>query len=104
MSLIVSDKSRVGICRSDHAEDPGLDRRRLLAMLGIGATSVVAGTVLPGWRAFAAPGTDALLLNCIDYRLTAATTQYMTKQGMAGKYDQFILAGAALGATPKNSR
>ena len=42
--------------------------------------------------------TDALLLNCIDYRLTAATTAYMAKRGMAGKYDQLVLAGASLAA------
>ncbi len=94
----MSLKSRVGNCQSCHAEDMGVDRRRLLATLGIGAAGIIAGTILPGWQAFAASGTDALLLNCIDYRLTAATTQYMTKQGMEGKYDQFILAGASLGA------
>ena len=102
MSLIVAHKFAAGACpscRPDlHDRGAALDRRQLIAMLGIGAGGIVAGTILPGWRAFAAPGTDALLLNCIDYRLTAATTQYMTKQGMAGKYDQFILAGAALGA------
>lgn len=102
MSLDGSHKSRVNACqgcrRDSHDRRPGLDRRRLMAMLGIGATGVVAGTILPGWRAFAAGSADALLLNCIDYRLTAATTRYMAEQGMAGKYDQFILAGAALGA------
>ena len=75
-----------------------LDRRRLLALLGIGGTALAAGTSLPAPRLLAAEGTEALLLNCIDYRLTAATTRYMTEQHMAGKYDQLILAGAALGA------
>jgi hypothetical protein len=42
--------------------------------------------------------TDALLLNCIDYRLTAATERYMAEHGMAGKYDQLVLAGASLAA------
>jgi carbonic anhydrase len=46
----------------------------------------------------AADGTDALLLSCMDYRLTGKTTDYMTGQGMAGKYDHVILAGASLGA------
>ena len=67
-------------------------------MLGIGATGLFAGGGLGACGAFAADGTEALLLNCIDYRLTAATTRYMTDHRMAGKYDQFILAGAALGA------
>jgi len=102
MRLVVSNKFAAGACPSCRPDlhDPGaaLDRRRLIAMLGIGAAGVVAGTSLPGWRAFAAPGTEALLLNCIDYRLTAATTRYMAKRQMDGKYDQFILAGAALGA------
>jgi len=72
-----------------------LDRRRLLGGLGLAG----AGIALPFGRiAFGAGGTDALLLNCIDYRLTGATTQYMAKHGMAGKYDQIVLAGAALGA------
>ncbi len=98
MSLVGSDKARVGICEGGH-RDPGerratVDRRRLLA---IGAAWIVAGTSLPGRSALAAGNTDALLLNCIDYRLTAATTRYMTERGMEGKYDQFILAGAALG-------
>jgi len=79
------------------AGHPGddLDRRRLLRLFGIGV--LAAGLAAPG-RALAAGGTDALLLNCIDYRLTAATTRYMAANRMAGKYDQFILAGASLGA------
>jgi len=74
-----------------------LDRRRLIGLLGIGAASALVGTSLPGHRALAAGSADALLLNCIDYRLTAATTRYMAEQQAAVKYDQFILAGAALG-------
>lgn len=73
-----------------------IDRRRLLAGLGI-AGAALSGGIVPR-AAWAAGGTDALLLNCIDYRLTAATTNYMTKHKMAGKYDQVVLAGAALGA------
>jgi hypothetical protein len=73
----------------------GLSRRRLFGLVGGGAVLAGSGLVR---RAFAAGGTDALLLNCIDYRLTAATTQYMAGRGMAGKYDQLVLAGAALGA------
>ncbi len=76
---------------------PGLDRRRLLGWLGAGA-AFAAGTPLPIRAAFAAGGTDALLLNCMDYRLTDATTRYMGAQQMAGKYDQVVIAGAALGA------
>ena len=77
---------------------PPLDRRRLIGLFGIGSAALISGTGLIGHRAFAAGTAQALLLNCIDYRLTAATTDYMSKQQMAGKYDQVILAGAALGA------
>lgn len=73
----------------------GLSRRRLLGFAGVGVATLAAGGAVP---ARAASGTDALLLNCIDYRLTAATTRYMATRGMAGKYDQIVLAGAALGA------
>ncbi len=73
-----------------------IDRRRLLAGFGAGAAALAVGGFSRGARA--AGGTDALLLNCIDYRLTGATTRYMAERGMAGKYDQLVLAGAALGA------
>jgi carbonic anhydrase len=69
-----------------------------MGLLGIGAASVLAGTSLEGRGALAAGKVEALLLNCIDYRLTAKTTGYMTQHRMEGKYDQFILAGASLGA------
>jgi hypothetical protein len=98
MSLLASHKVGVGRCRPQPQDlRPALDRRRLLGLLGIGATYAIAGTSLLGQRAFAAPGTEALLLTCIDYRLIAATTRYMAEQQMDGKYDEFILAGAALG-------
>jgi hypothetical protein len=86
-------------CRPDrHQGGPGLDRRRLIGLVGIGAAGLLTGTSLSGTSAFAAGKADALLLNCIDYRLTAATTRYMADHKMAGKYDQMILAGASLGA------
>ena len=81
---------------------PSVDRRRLLGLLGLGGATLVAGATLPIGRAFAAGGTDMVLLNCMDYRLTEATTQFMTLQERAGKYDQIVLAGASLGA--KNNR
>ena len=44
-----------------------------------------------------AEGTDALLLNCIDYRLVGDVTRYMDGRGMTDRYDQVALAGASLG-------
>lgn len=79
----------------NHPPVCGWDRRRLLGALRLAG----AALALPfGRAALGAGGTDALLLNCIDYRLTGKTTQYMARRGMAGKYDQIVLAGAALGA------
>src|SRR5579863_5849006 len=53
MTLVVSHRFHAGICRGCHpAPDdrhPALDRRRLIAMLGIGATTgLLCGTALPG--------------------------------------------------------
>ena len=70
-----------------------IDRRRFVALAG----AAMAELALPRF-ARAAAGTDALLLSCMDYRLTGKTTAYMADRGMAGKYDHVILAGASLGA------
>ena len=40
---------------------------------------------------------DALVMNCIDFRLVEDTAALMTELGLAGRYDNFVLAGAALG-------
>ncbi len=106
MSLAGSHKVRVETCRgcspAPHGGRPGLDRRRLIGLFGIGAAGLLAGTGLSLHRAFAAGKAEALLLNCIDYRLVAATARYMAERQMEGKYDQFVVAGAALGA--KNAK
>ena len=79
-----------------HSASPG--RRRFLqaAVLGGGA-SLLAAT-WPVGVASAQGGTDALLLSCMDYRLTDNVEQYMRNRGLGKKYDHVILAGAALGA------
>ncbi|HEV7279539.1 MAG TPA: hypothetical protein VGN57_04940 [Pirellulaceae bacterium] len=41
---------------------------------------------------------EALLLTCIDFRFFGLIAQHMESMGFDGKYDHFILAGAALGA------
>lgn len=41
---------------------------------------------------------EILLLTCIDYRFFSLIAEKMKCKGWEGKYDHFILAGAALGA------
>src|SRR3954466_6734970 len=77
------------------ASSPRLGRRGMLGLIGGGA---LLGAGLRPSLALGAGGTDALLLNCIDHRLTGHTERYMSGRGMAGKYDHIVLAGAALGA------
>jgi hypothetical protein len=45
-----------------------------------------------------AAGAEALILTCIDYRFFDLIAKMMTEEGLDGKYDQFSLAGASLGA------
>ncbi len=40
---------------------------------------------------------EALVLNCMDYRLIGAVYNYLASRGLAGKYDQITLAGGAIG-------
>ncbi len=75
----------------------GVDRRRFCRIAAIGGSAALFRVVFPGGRLEAA-ATDALLLSCMDYRLTEATERYMAGRGMRGKYDHVILAGASLGA------
>jgi hypothetical protein len=39
---------------------------------------------------------DAMLLSCIDPRMVAPVYKYMEGRGLAGKYSQFCIAGAAI--------
>jgi hypothetical protein len=49
-----------------------------------------------------AHGAEALLLNCMDYRLADDITSFMNERTMTNRYDQIVLAGATLGvATDK---
>ncbi len=71
-------------------------RRRLLSL---GALSV-AGLALSR-PSFAGGHADALVLNCMDYRLVDEGVRYFTQRGLTDKYDQVILAGASIGALGK---
>jgi len=58
------------------------------------ASPAVSASVEPSM----AGGTDALLLSCMDYRLTDEIADYMQNHlHMKDKYDYVILAGASLG-------
>ncbi|PYN98138.1 MAG: hypothetical protein DMD91_15890 [Candidatus Rokuibacteriota bacterium] len=74
------------------------DRRQFLRIVTVGASAIGATLLIPNTGLRAADETEALLLSCMDYRLTDQTTRYMDKHGLKNKYDHIILAGAALGA------
>jgi hypothetical protein len=59
------------------------------------ATAARLGSTVAAAQAHAA---DALLLNCIDYRLINYVNRYMRLRGMTDDYDQVVLAGASLAA------
>jgi carbonic anhydrase len=82
----------------DHApRGAGFSRRAALGAIALGGGVSLLTSFTPR-RAFAAGHADALLLNCMDYRLTNDVTRYMDQRGLTEKYDQIILAGASLGA------
>ncbi|MBV9326245.1 MAG: hypothetical protein JO352_20980 [Chloroflexi bacterium] len=77
-----------------------MTRRRLLSAAA-GVSAVVVGAAVGSGPTVAAAqthGVEALLLNCIDYRLIQHVNRYMSLRGMTGKYDQVVLAGASLAA------
>jgi len=49
-------------------------------------------------RSYPAPRGPVLLLSCMDLRLLDETVQFMDSDNLTNRYDQFILAGCALGA------
>jgi carbonic anhydrase len=81
-------------CCARHSIWPDLSRRSLLGAVALGA----GVSLLRPKAAKAAGHAEALLLTCMDYRLTDDVESYMTKRGLRDKYDHLILAGASLGA------
>ena len=83
----------VGICRChDIPSQSRIGRRRLLRAFAVAG---IAATLPLGARA-AEGEYDAMLLSCIDPRMVAPVYKYMEAQGLAGKYSQFCIAGAAI--------
>jgi hypothetical protein len=73
-------------------------RRNLFGLMAGGLASLA----LP--RAVMAGGhAEALVLNCMDYRLVDEGVQYFNARGLRNNYDQVILAGASVGALGKIS-
>jgi carbonic anhydrase len=69
--------------------------RAAAALAGLLALSAVASGAAP---------TEALLLSCMDYRLTDDIVRYMDGRGLHDAYDHVVLAGAALGAQTRKHR
>ena len=83
-----------GGCACCAAFSSPLDRRGLLR--GAGAT--VALLALAPRLALAADGDyEAMILACIDPRFQEPVHAYAQKNGLIGKYSQFVIAGAAIG-------
>ena len=74
------------------------NRRRFLKLVAFGGGVSLLKATAWAPEAGAAPGTDALLLSCMDFRLMDEIERYMSGRGLRDKYDHVILAGASLGA------
>ncbi len=68
-------------------------------MLGLG----FAGTMVAAFPALAAYGNyEAMLVNCIDARVTTLSWAYMAEHGYKDLYSQFVIAGGPIGVvSPK---
>jgi len=40
---------------------------------------------------------EALVLNCMDYRMVGPVADYLNARGLHGRYDQIVLAGGSIG-------
>jgi carbonic anhydrase len=69
----------------------------MLGAVALGAGVSLLSSLKPG-VARAAGHTEALLLTCMDYRLTSEADAFMAKRNLHHKYDHIVLAGASLGA------
>jgi carbonic anhydrase len=71
------------------------DRRTLLRAGG----GLAAFAALQPFTALAATGHyEAMVVSCIDPRFQELVTKYTAAQGLTGKFSQFTVAGAAIGA------
>lgn len=81
----------------------GFGRRRFFELAGTAGAAAIIATGLTGGlnrvtSLFAAgDAVEALVLNCMDYRLANELTFLMNEQRLTNSYDQIVLAGATLG-------
>ncbi len=69
-----------------------LGRRRFLLLTGSAGLLAALRSA-----ATAAEGDyEAMLLSCIDPRMVTPVYNYMDQRGLAGRYSQFVIAGAAI--------
>jgi carbonic anhydrase len=83
-----------GECACGGAGSVPIGRRGLLR--GAGAAAALLA-MAPRLVRAAAGDYEAMILACIDPRIQEPVHAYAAKQGLTGKYSQFIIAGAALG-------
>jgi carbonic anhydrase len=82
------------VCSCEQVLAVGVDRRRFLALAGAAG---LAAVVHPGLALGAEGEYDAMVLSCIDPRFVEPVRAYTARSGLAGKYSQFVIAGAAIG-------
>jgi len=71
------------------------DRRRFLQLAVIGGALTL---VRPSIVIAASGDYEAMVLACIDPRFQEPVRAYLNQRGLGGKYSQFTIAGAAIGA------
>ena len=73
---------------------PHVDRRRLVQLAGAAGLAIA---LRPAFSWAAEGDYEAMVLYCIDPRVPEITRNYLVEHGLAGKYSQFVIAGAAIG-------
>ena len=66
--------------------------------LRLSAAGLLAATLAPTFARAAEGDYEAMVLACIDPRFQEPVHGYLGRRGLAGKYSQFTVAGAAIGA------
>lgn len=64
---------------------------------GEGVMNISVAPTIPTRVSTKAHQAEALVLNCMDFRLISAVADYLKARGLQGKYDQITLAGGAIG-------